>query len=136
MGMLKEFKEFAMRGNLIDMAVGVVMAGAFGKVVNAFTEGMVMPLVSMLTGGVNFDKWKVVLKDEVKDAAGAVSTPEVAVKFGSFVTFTIDFIIVAFAVFMVIKAINASKKAEPAPPPPGPSNEEKLLMEIRDALKK
>lgn len=136
MGMLKEFKEFAMRGNLIDMAVGVVMAGAFGKVVNAFTEGMVMPLVSMLTGGVNFDKWKVVLKDEVKDATGAVSTPEVAVKFGSFVTFTIDFIIVAFAVFMVIKAINASKKAEPAPPPPGPSNEEKLLMEIRDALKK
>lgn len=125
-----------MRGNLIDMAVGVVMAGAFGKVVNAFTEGMVMPLVSMMTGGVNFDSWKVVLKDEVKDAAGAVATPEVAIKFGTFVTFTIDFIIVAFAVFMVIKAINASKKKEPAPAPAGPTNEEKLLMEIRDALKK
>lgn len=138
MGMMKEFKDFAMRGNLIDMAVGVVMAGAFGKVVNAFTEGMVMPLVSMLTGGVNFDSWKLTLKDEVKDAAGAVTSPEVAIKFGTFVTFTIDFIIVAFAVFMVIKAINASKKKEEAAPapPPGPTNEEKLLMEIRDALRK
>lgn len=136
MGMLKEFKEFAMRGNLIDMAVAVVMAGAFGKVVNAFTEGMVMPVVSMLTGGVNFDSWKMVLKDEIKDAAGTVASPEVAIKFGSFVTFTIDFIIVAFVMFMVVKAINKMKKAEPAPAPAGPTNEEKLLMEIRDALKK
>lgn len=136
--MMKEFKEFAMRGNLIDMAVGVVMAGAFGKLVNAFTEGMVMPLVSLLTGGVNFDKWNLTLKEEVKDAAGTVTDPGVMIKFGTFVTFTIDFIIVAFAVFMVIKAINAAKKKEEAAPaaPPAPSNEEKLLMEIRDALKK
>lgn len=125
-----------MKGNLIDMAVAVVMAGAFGKVVSAFTEGMVMPLVSMLTGGVNFDEWKWRLKAPVLDAAGAVTAPEVAVKFGSFITFVLDFIIVAFVMFMVIKGINRMKKTEPAPPPAGPSNEEKLLMEIRDALKK
>lgn len=136
MGMMKEFKEFAMKGNLIDMAVAVVMAGAFGKVVNGFTEGIVMPLVSFLAGGTNFDRWNIQLKAAELDAAGAVVKPEVAVKFGSFINFTIDFIIVAFVMFMVIKGVNKMKKAEPAPPPAGPSNEEKLLMEIRDALKK
>ena len=142
MGMMKEFKEFAMRGNLVDTAVAFVMGAAFGKIVTAFTQGIVMPFVSLLTNGVKFDDWKWVLKPgvpEVKDAAGTVTTPaigEVAVAYGTFITVTIDFIIVAFAVFMVIKAINRMKKAEPAPPPPGPTNEEKLLMEIRDALKK
>ena len=142
MGMLKEFKEFAMRGSLVDTAVAFVMGAAFGKIVTAFTSGIVMPFVSLLTGGVKFDEWKWVLKPggaEVKDAAGAVTTaavPEVAVTYGTFITVTIDFILVAFAVFMIIKAINRMKRAEPAPPPPGPTNEEKLLMEIRDALKK
>ena len=139
--MLKEFKEFAMRGNLIDMAVGVVMGAAFGKVVSGFVDGMVMPLVGKLTSGVDFKEMKYVLTEKVAattDAAGAAvaEVPEVAIKYGAFITTIIDFTIVAFAVFMVIKAINKAKKAEPAPAPAGPSNEEKLLMEIRDALKK
>ncbi len=130
-----------MRGNLIDMAVGVVMGAAFGKVVSGFVDGMVMPLVGKLTSGVDFKQLKWVIQDgvaETTDAAGTVvaAVPEVAVSYGAFITTIIDFTIVAFAVFMVIKAINSAKKAEPAPPPPGPSNEEKLLMEIRDALKK
>ncbi len=140
--MMKEFKEFAMKGNLVDMAVAFVMGGAFGKVTSAFIDGMVMPLVGQLTGGVDFNNKKVILTKavaEVKDASGAVITPgvsEVAVKWGTFVTVTIEFLVVAFVMFMVIKAINKMKKAEPPPAPAGPSNEEKLLMEIRDALKK
>lgn len=140
--MMKEFKEFAMKGNLVDMAVAFVMGGAFGKVTSSFIDGMVMPLVGQLTGGVDFNNKKLVLTNavaEVKDAAGNVTAPavaEVAVKWGTFVTVCIEFLVIAFVMFMVIKAINKMKKAEPAPPPPGPSNEEKLLMEIRDALKK
>ena len=142
MGMIKEFKEFAMKGNLIDMAVAFVMGAAFGKVTSAFIDGMVMPLIGQVTGGVDFNNKKWVLtaaSGEVKDAAGAVVTPavaEVAVKWGTFLTVTIEFLVVAFVMFMVIKAINRMKKAEPAPAPPGPSNEEKLLTEIRDALRK
>lgn len=135
MGMLKEFKEFAMKGNLVDMAVAFVMGGAFGKVTTAFIDGMVMPLVGQLTGGVDFNDKKWVLTPETRDAAGAVVGQEVAVKWGTFVTVAIEFLVIAFVMFMVIKAINRMKRAEPAPPPPGPSNEEKLLMEIRDALK-
>ncbi|MBV6405064.1 MAG: large-conductance mechanosensitive channel protein MscL [Flavobacteriales bacterium] len=142
MSMLKEFKEFAMKGNLIDMAVAFVMGAAFTKVTTAFISGMVMPLVGQITGGVDFSSMKWVLThkvDEVKDASGAVVTPgvaEVAVSWGQFITVTIEFLVVAFVMFLVIKAINRMKKAEPAPPPPGPSNEEKLLTEIRDALRK
>ncbi|MBK8497893.1 MAG: large-conductance mechanosensitive channel protein MscL [Flavobacteriales bacterium] len=142
MGMIKEFKEFAMKGNLIDMAIAFVMGAAFGKVTSAFIDGMVMPLIGQVTGGVDFNNKKWVLtaaSGEVKDAAGTVVTPavaEVAVKWGTFLTVAIEFIVVAFVMFMVIKAINKMKKAEPAPPPPGPSNEEKLLVEIRDALRK
>ncbi|WKZ67048.1 MAG: large-conductance mechanosensitive channel protein MscL [Flavobacteriales bacterium] len=140
--MMKEFKEFAMKGNLVDMAVAFVMGAAFGKVTSAFIDGMVMPLVGQLTGGVDFNDKKLVLTKaaaEVKDASGAVIQPavtEVAVKWGTFITMTIEFLVIAFVMFMVIKAINRMKKAEPAPPPPGPTNEEKLLMEIRDALRK
>ncbi len=140
--MMKEFKEFAMKGNLVDMAVAFVMGGAFGKVTSAFIDGMAMPLVGQLTGGVDFKDKKLVLTSaasEVKDAAGNVVTPavaEVAVKWGAFVTVAIEFLVIAFVMFMVIKAINRMKKAEPPPPPPGPSNEEKLLTEIRDALRK
>ena len=142
MGMMKEFKEFAMKGNLVDMAVAFVMGGAFGKITSAFIDGMVMPVVGQLTGGVDFNNKKWVLTKaaaEVKDASGAVTTPavaEVAVKWGTFLTVTIEFLVIAFVMFMVIKAINRMKKADPAPPPPGPSAEEKLLTEIRDALRK
>jgi large conductance mechanosensitive channel len=144
MAFLKEFKEFAMRGNLVDTAVAFVMGASFGRIVSAFVDGMVMPLIGMLTGGVDFTDKKVVLKEavpEVKDAAGAVvskAVAEVSVKYGAFLTALIDFIVVAFAVFLVIKAINAMKKKEEvAPPPPAEiSSTDKLLIEIRDALKK
>ncbi len=144
MGMIKEFKEFAVRGNLIDTAVAFVMGASFGKIVSSFVDGMVMPLVGMLTGGVDFNEKKLVLKeaaDAVKDGAGLIVTPaitEVSVKYGTFITNLFDFVIVAFAVFMVIKAINKIKKAEEpaAAVDPGPSSTDKLLIEIRDALKK
>lgn len=141
MGMLKEFKEFAMKGNLIDMAVGVVMGGAFGKVVSAFIDGMVMPAIGMISGGVDFNDKVIKLKDavvEVKDAAGAVVTPaspEVSIKYGAFISQIITFIVVAAVVFMVIKAINKMKKEEAAAPAAPPA-QEVLLTEIRDLLKK
>ena len=142
MSFIKEFKEFAVRGNLVDTAVAFVMGASFGKIVSSFVDGIVMPLVGMLTGGVDFNDKKWVLKDaipEVKDAAGKVvekAVLEVSVKYGTFLTNLIDFIIVAFAVFLVIKAINKMKKQEEAPAPAGPSSTDQLLIEIRDALKK
>ncbi|MEZ4980581.1 MAG: large conductance mechanosensitive channel protein MscL [Saprospiraceae bacterium] len=108
--MLKEFKEFALKGNLIDIAVGFVMGAAFGKVSTAFTQGIISPLVGMLTGGVNFADMKMVLKGAVTNDAGEVVTPEVAILYGDFITAVIDFIIVAFVMFMVIRAINNAKK--------------------------
>ena len=139
MGMLKEFKEFAMKGNLIDIAVGFVMGAAFTKIVTVFTTNMVAPLISLLTSKVKFDELEVVLRPEVKDAAGAVISAKVAVSYGMFLTATIDFIIVAFVMFLVVKAINRAKaiaiKEEAAAPPPEPSAQEKLLAEIRDLLK-
>ncbi|MBK9419753.1 MAG: large-conductance mechanosensitive channel protein MscL [Flavobacteriales bacterium] len=142
MGMLKEFKEFAMKGNLIDIAVGFVMGAAFTRLVTAFTGGIVTPLISMLTGDVKFDNLKWVLRSgtaEVKDAAGVISVPgieEVAVKYGEFLQATVDFLIVAFVMFMVVKAMNSMKKPEPPAAPAGPTEDQKLLMEIRDALKR
>lgn len=144
MGFIKEFKEFAVRGSLIDTAVAFVMGAAFGRIVSAFVDGIVMPFVGLLTGGVNFADQKYILKAgtaEVKDAAGAVVTPalaEVAIKYGVFITAVIDFVVVAFVVFMVIKAINKMKKKQEEAPaaPPAPSSTDLLLMEIRDSLKK
>jgi large conductance mechanosensitive channel len=140
MGFIKEFKEFALKGNLVDLAVAVVMGGAFGKVVSSFIDGMVMPAIGMLTGGVDFNDMKVVLKEgvaEAKNADGSVvaAIPEVAVKYGSFITVAIEFLVVAFVVFMVIKAMNSMKKKQEEAPA-GPSSTDALLMEIRDALKK
>lgn len=136
MGFVKEFKEFAMKGNLIDLAVGFVMGAAFTKITTAFINGMIMPLVGMIQGK-DFNEWKWVLKPaEVVD--GKEVAAEVAVKYGTFITVTIEFIIVAFVMFLLIKAINRMKKKEEEVPaaPPEPSTQEKLLMEIRDALKK
>ncbi len=140
MSMLKEFKEFAIKGNLIDMAIGVVMGTAFGKVVSSFIDGMVMPAIGMITGGVDFSDKKVILKEAVAASADG-ATPavaEVAVKYGAFISEIITFTVVALVVFMVIKAINKMKREEPAPPPAPaePSAQEKLLAEIRDLLKK
>ena len=135
--MMKEFKEFAMKGNLVDIAVAFVMGAAFGKVITAFTEGMVAPLVGMLTGkDLNSNVW--VIKPETKDAAGAVVDPGVIVKWGTFITAVIDFLIVAFVMFLIVKAINSLKKKQEVAPAaaPEPSMTDKLLMEIRDSLKK
>ena len=128
---LEEFKAFAMRGNVLDMAVGVVIGGAFGKITTSLVNDIIMPLISMLTGGIDFSGGKWVLKAAEGDAA------EVAVNFGSFIAVVLDFIIIAFAVFCMVKAINKfHKKKEEAPAaPPAPSAEEKLLTEIRDLLK-
>lgn len=143
-GFIGEFKEFIARGNVMDMAVGVIIGGAFGKISTSLVNDIIMPLISMLTGGIDFSAWKWVLKQAVVDVStGAVTTPEVAVNFGTFLATILDFLIIAFAIFCVIKAINSlhRKKEEPAPAPveepapPEPSAEEKLLTEIRDLLK-
>lgn len=128
----EEFKAFAMRGNVLDMAVGVVIGGAFGKITNSVVNDIIMPLISMLTGGIDFSAWKWVLKEAVMEGSKVV-TPEVAV--------ILDFIIIAFAVFCMVKAINKmhdklSKPAEPeSEKAPEPTKEEVLLAEIRDLLK-
>lgn len=146
MGFIKEFKDFAMKGNLVDIAVAFVMGGAFGKVVTSFTEGVVSPLIGMI-GGADLSKNVWVLKGgvkavaEQKDAAGNIikaaiaEVPEVAVKYGDFLTAIINFIIVAFVMFLVIKGINSMKKKQEEAPA-GPSSTDALLMEIRDSLKK
>lgn len=140
-GFFGEFKEFIARGNVMDMAVGVIIGGAFGAISSSLVNDIIMPLVSMLTGGIDFTAWKWVLKAAVLDAAGEVATPEVAVNFGAFLATILNFLIVAFAVFCMIKTINAMhRKKEEAPaepaPEPEPSDEVKLLTEIRDLLKK
>lgn len=137
MGMLKEFKEFAMKGNLVDIAVGFVMGAAFAKVTTAFINGIVMPPIGMIQGK-DMSDWKYILKEAKVDSAGNVVNAEVAIQYGAFITTTIEFIIIAFVMFMVIKAINSMKKKEEAAPaaPPEPSSSEVLLTEIRDLLKK
>ncbi len=138
-GFIAEFKQFIARGNVLDMAVGVIIGGAFGKISTSLVNDIIMPAVSMLTGGVDFSNWKVVLKAAVAGADGAIDpTTEVAIRYGAFLATILDFLIIAFAVFCLIKAVNSlhRKKEEEAPPaPPEPSNEEKLLGEIRDLLK-
>ena len=136
----EEFKTFAMRGNVIDLAVGVVIGGAFGKITTSIVNDIIMPVIGVLTGGVNFSDWKIVLKQAILDAEGAVVNPEVAITFGNTIAVILDFIIIAFAVFCMVKGLNKlhrKKEEEPtAPPaPPEPSAEEKLLTEIRDLLK-
>lgn len=136
MGMVSEFKEFAMRGNVIDLAVGVVIGGAFGKIVSALVDKVIMPPLGLLIGGVDFSRWTIVLKAASMDAAGK-EVPAVAIGIGDFLNALVQFVIVAFAIFLMVKAINAAqRKQEAAPaPPPEPSEEVKLLTEIRDALK-
>ena len=135
----EEFKKFAMRGNVIDLAVGVVVGGAFGKITNSLVNDIIMPAVSMLTGGINFSDWKLVLKKAVIENGEEIAAA-VTVNYGTFISVIIDFIILAFAVFCMVKAINSlhrkKEEAPAAPPaPPEPSAEEKLLTEIRDLLR-
>ena len=137
MSLLSEFKEFAVKGNVVDMAVGIIVGGAFGKIVSSFVGDVVMPPLGMLMGGVNFNDLAVVLKDAQGETAA------VAIKYGAFLQTVFDFLIVAFAIFMAVKAMNTMKRlreteevAAPPPAPPEPSAEEKLLTEIRDLLAK
>jgi large conductance mechanosensitive channel len=129
MGMIQEFKEFALRGNVVDLAVGVVIGAAFGKIVTSFTNDLLMPLLGMITGGIDFSAKAWTLKEPAGDAAA------VTVKYGSFINVVLDFAIIAFAIFLLVKAMNALIKKAP-PPPAAPSREEVLLTEIRDALRR
>lgn len=133
--MFKEFKEFALKGNLIDMAIAFVMGGAFGKVSTAFVEGMVAPVIGMLLGGVDLTQKKWVLKAAEIGADGKETAAEVAINWGTFITATIDFLVVAFVMFMVVKAINSMKRKE-AEIPAAPPADIQLLTEIRNLLKK
>ncbi len=136
--MLKEFKEFAMKGNVMDMAIGIIIGGAFGKIVASFVSDVLMPPIGLLMGGVNFTDFKYVLSEAVIGADGVETAAAVSINYGNFIQVTVDFLIVAFAIFMMIKALNSAKKKEEAAPaaPPAPSKEEVLLGEIRDLLKK
>ena len=131
MGMMQEFKTFAMRGNVVDMAVGIIVGGAFGKIVSSFVADVIMPPIGVLIGGVNFSNLAITIKNATADAAA------VTLNYGKFIQSIVDFIIIAFAIFIVINYINSLEKkeeTEPASPPP-PSKEETLLTEIRDILK-
>lgn len=131
MSMMSEFKDFAMKGNVVDMAVGIVIGGAFGKIVSSFVADVLMPPIGLLLGNVDFSDLAVTLK------AAAEGGEDVLLRYGVFIQTVVDFIIIAFAIFMVVKAMNAMKKKEEEAPaaPPAPSKEEVLLTEIRDALR-
>lgn len=142
-GIITEFKEFISRGNVIDMAVGVIMGGAFTPIVNSLVNDIVMPGIGLIVGKMNFSDLRIVLQEAVAadEAAGIAETAEVAICYGNFIQVVLNFLIVSFCIFMLIKGINKFRKKEekpepaPAPAPPEPSAEEKLLTEIRDLLK-
>jgi large conductance mechanosensitive channel len=131
MGFMKEFKEFAMRGNVVDMAVGIIIGAAFGKIVSSFVADVIMPPIGLLVGGIDFTNLTMTLKPAIDKAAA------VTLNYGKFVQTVVDFIIIAFAIFVAIKAMNALKKKEEAAPaaPAPPPKQEVLLSEIRDLLK-
>jgi large conductance mechanosensitive channel len=135
MGMMSEFKEFAMKGNVVDLAVGVVIGAAFGKIVGALVDGVIMPVIGKLTGGVDFSKAAYVLQEAVIGPDGKETAAAVAIKYGAFIQTVIDFTIIAFVLFMVIKFMNRMKKAEAAAPVE-PAEDVLLLREIRDMMKK
>ncbi len=139
MGFLKEFKAFALKGNVMDMAVGVIIGGAFGKIVTSLVNDVIMPPIGLVVGGVDFTDLKLVIKKAVIEG-GAEIAPAVTWNYGAFIQQVVDFTILAFCVFMMVKIMNKMMKKEeakpaPAPAPPAPSKEEVLLTEIRDLLK-
>lgn len=137
--MIKEFKEFISKGNVLEMAVGLIMATYFGAIVKSLVNDIIMPPIGLALGGVDFAEMKLVLQEGIAEADGVAAVPEVAVMYGSFINAILTFLIVAFCIFLVVKAYNNMKRKEeeaPAPPPPGPTDDQKLLMEIRDLLKK
>ena len=135
MAIVKEFKEFAMRGNVVDLAVGVIIGAAFGKIVTSLVNDVIMPPIGYLTGGIDFKNLKVLIKEG--DPAKKIA--DVSINYGNFINTLIEFLIIAFCIFMIVKAINSLKKPEPVAEPapePGPTKEEVLLTEIRDLLAK
>ncbi len=140
--MLKEFKDFAMKGNVIDLAVGIIIGAAFGKIVSSVVNDVIMPPIGLMVGGINFTDIKIIMKDAITDpATGKVIKEAVTLKIGSFLQTLVDFTIVAFSVFLMVKGLNSlskKKEAEAAPPPPPPTatKDQELLTEIRDLLKK
>jgi large conductance mechanosensitive channel len=135
MAIIKEFKEFAMRGNVVDLAVGVIIGAAFGKIVTSLVNDVIMPPIGYLTGGIDFKNLKIMIKQG--DPAKKIA--DVSINYGNFINTLIEFLIVAFCIFMIVKAINSLKKPEEAPEPaadPAPTKEEVLLTEIRDLLAK
>lgn len=137
MGIIKEFKTFAIKGNMMDMAIGIIIGGAFGKIITSLVNDVIMPPLGMLLGGMDFTSFKFTLKEAFTDASGKVIEEAVTLNYGNFIQVFVDFLIVAFAIFMVIKAMNRlKKKQEEAPAAPAePPAQEKLLSEIRDLLK-
>ncbi len=137
MSFFKEFKAFAMRGNVIDMAVGVIIGGAFGKIVSSLVSDIIMPPIGILVGGVKFNDLKLILKQAQTDPITGESIDAVTLNYGSFIDTALNFIIISFSIFILIKLINSLKKKEEAKPaaPPTPTKEEILLTEIRDLLK-
>lgn len=137
MGFLKEFKEFAMRGSVVDLAVGVIIGGAFGKIVSSLVDDIIMPPIGYLTGGVDFSEKKLIIKDAVAAVGEQAAEAEIAINYGNFINIVIQFLIVAFCIFCVIKGLNSLKRTEEVAPeaPAGPTKEEALLAEIRDILK-
>ena len=136
MGMMAEFKEFAMRGSVVDLAVGVVIGGAFGKIVSSLVDGIIMPLVSVVTGGVNVSDWSTTLKPAVLGPDGKEVAAAVVLKYGGFFQSIVDFLIVAFVIFIAVKALNSLRRKQAEAAPPAPAPEIVLLTEIRDLLKK
>lgn len=137
MSFITEFKEFAVKGNMVDMAVGIVIGGAFGKIITSLVADVLMPPIGMLLGGADFTSMKIIMKEAYVDVAGT-AIPEVAIRYGAFIQTFIDFIIIALCIFFVIKAINKLKRKaeEPEAVEPEPTKSETLLTEIRDLLKK
>jgi large conductance mechanosensitive channel len=137
--MLKEFKEFAMKGNLLDMAIGIIMGTAFGGLVNSMVNDIVMPIVGKITGGIDFSSLMINLsgpQDQYPSLKAAKDAGAATINYGLFINLVINFIIVAFVMFMMIKAVNKSRRQAPPGPPPAPPKSEVLLEEIRDLLKK
>lgn len=136
---LDDFKRFIMRGNVVDMAVGIIVGGAFGKIVSSLVSDIVMPLVGLLIGGINFTELHVTLHQAVKNAAGEIVKPAVTLNYGNFIQVSVDFLIISFAIFLMIKLMSQfrQKKEEQATTtPPPPSEEVQLLSQIRDLLQK
>ncbi len=138
MSLAKEFKEFISRGNVVDLAVGVIIGGAFGAIVNSLVKDVIMPPIGYALSGIDFSSLKIVIAQAVTDASGKVTKPEVAIGYGAFINTLINFIIVALVIFMVIKGINSLKRkqAEEPPAPAPPTKDQELLTEIRDLLAK